>query len=120
MRVREDASDDKKAALMEVAYRDALINHTEPLMAQWAETMGVQPGALKTQRMTSRWGSCHISKGVIKLNSELARKPKYMLEYVLVHELVHLFERGHNARFYGLMDRFLPDWKSRKAALNNS
>lgn len=120
MRVRAGISDDNKAALMEAAYKRALLSVTEPLMAQWAGEMGVQPQELKTQKMRSRWGSCHVTRGVIKLNSELARRPHEQLEYVLVHELVHLFERGHNARFYGLMDKFLPDWRARKQRLNET
>ena len=115
---RSDASDDKKAALMEGAYQHLLLDKARPLMAQWADKMGVHPKQLKTQHMRSQWGSCHVSRGVIKLNSELARKPEAMLEYVLVHELVHLFERGHNARFYAYMDKYLPDWKTRKRQLN--
>lgn len=118
MRVTPHASNEKKAALMEAAYRDLLLAHTAPLMAEWAARMNVQPQELKAQKMTSRWGSCHVSKGIIKLNSELARKPAPLLEYVLVHELVHLFERGHNARFYALMSKFLPDWQARKAQLH--
>lgn len=118
LRVRADAPPEKKAALMEAAYRQALIDKARPLMAHWADVMGVQPQQLKTQKMRSRWGSCHVSRGIIKLNSELARRPEEQLEYVLVHELVHLFERGHNARFYGFMDKYLPDWKARKQRLN--
>lgn len=118
LRVRADAPPEKRAALLEAAYKQALIDKTAPLMARWADAMGVRPQELKTQKMTSRWGSCHVSRGIIKLNSELARKDETLLEYVLVHELVHLFERGHNARFYGLMDKYLPDWKARKQQLN--
>lgn len=118
LHVRADAADDKKAALMEAVYKQQLIDKATPLMAAWADTMGVQPQQLKSQKMRSRWGSCHVSRGIIKLNSELARKDKALLEYVLVHELVHLFERGHNARFYGFMDKYLPDWKARRQLLN--
>lgn len=118
MRVRADAPLDKKASLMEAAYQTMLLQTAQPLMQKWARVMQVQPQGLKMQKMKSRWGSCHVSKRLIKLNSELARKPVALLEYVLVHELVHLFERGHNARFYGLMTRFLPDWQTRKAKLN--
>lgn len=118
LRVRADAPDEKRAALLEAAYKQELIDKATPLMARWADTMGVRPQELKTQKMSSRWGSCHVSRGIIKLNSELAHKDTALLEYVLVHELVHLFERGHNARFYGFMDQYLPDWKARKQRLN--
>lgn len=118
LRVRADAPPEKMAALLEAAYKQELIDKATPLMARWADAMGVRPQELKTQKMSSRWGSCHVSRGIIKLNSELARKDEALLEYVLVHELVHLFERGHNARFYGFMDKYLPDWKARKQRLN--
>ncbi len=118
MAVRADAAAEKRAALLEAAYQQELLVKARPLMAQWSETMGLQPQLLKAQKMKSRWGSCHVSKGIIKLNSELARKPEALLEYVLVHELVHLFERGHNARFYAYMDKYLSDWRARKQRLN--
>ena len=118
LRVRADAPAEKRAALLEAAYKQELVDKAAPLMVRWADVMGVAPQELKTQKMTSRWGSCHVSRGIIKLNSELARKDETLLEYVLVHELVHLFERGHNARFYGFMDKYLPDWKARKQRLN--
>ena len=118
LRVRADAPAEKRAALLEAAYKQELIDKATPLMVRWADVMGVAPQELKTQKMSSRWGSCHVSRGIIKLNSELARKDETLLEYVLVHELVHLFERGHNARFYGFMDKYLPDWKARKQRLN--
>ena len=120
VRVCPDATDEKKAGLMEAAYRRDLLERAEPLMMQWADKMELHPQQLKTQKMRSRWGSCHVTRGVIKLNSELARRPMEQMEYVLVHELVHLFERGHNARFYGLMDKYLPDWRARKQRLNST
>jgi predicted metal-dependent hydrolase len=65
--------------------------------------------------MKSRWGSCNIQNGNIRLNSELAKFPKAALEHVVVHELVHLLEPSHSKRFYSLMNEFLPNWKERKA-----
>lgn len=125
MAVRDGAPNEKKAKLMEAAYREILLQEAADRMAEWTKIMrldeqGLTPQGLAAQKMTSRWGSCHVSRRTIKLNSELARKPKAMLEYVLVHELVHLFERGHNARFYALMDSFLPDWKAARQQLNAS
>ena len=67
--------------------------------------------------MTSRWGTCKTSTAVITLNLALAERPIAALEYVLVHELTHLHERGHGPRFHHLMDTYLPDWRSRRASL---
>jgi hypothetical protein len=68
--------------------------------------------------MRTRWGSCNIRARRIWLSLELARKPVECLEYVLVHELVHLLERRHNQRFIAYMDQFLPTWRLARAELN--
>jgi len=98
--------------------RARLVALARPLMERWARVIGVVPRELRTRRMRTRWGSCNIEARRIWLNLELARHSEELVEYVLVHELVHLLERYHNARFYGLMDRFLPDWRDRRAELN--
>jgi len=68
--------------------------------------------------MKTRWGSCNPRAHTIRLNTELAKKPRECLEYVLVHELVHLLEPTHNARFLALMDQFMPKWPFHRDALN--
>ena len=68
--------------------------------------------------MRTRWGSCNIEARLIWLNLELAKKPPQYLEYILVHEMVHLLERHHNGRFRRLMDRFLPNWRLLREELN--
>lgn len=67
--------------------------------------------------MRTRWGSCNVNARRISLNLELARMPERCLEYVVVHELVHLLERRHNDRFWMLMDRFMPEWRLHRAEL---
>lgn len=68
--------------------------------------------------MKTRWGSCNVKRHTIRLSTELAKKPVECLEYVVVHELVHLLEPSHNARFVALMDRFLPQWRFCRGVLN--
>ena len=68
--------------------------------------------------MKTRWGSCNSAAGSIRLNTDLAKKPPESLEYILVHELAHLIEPTHNARFLSLMDRLMPNWRQLKDALN--
>jgi predicted metal-dependent hydrolase len=68
--------------------------------------------------MKTKWGSCNHRAGTIRLNTELAKKPKECLEYVVVHEMVHLLEHTHNARFISIMDRFMPHWRLRRDQLN--
>lgn len=89
----------------------------EPLIFRWESIMGVRSKSLVYRDMTSRWGSCNPQTGRICLNIQLVNYPAECLEYVIVHELCHLLERGHGPRFKALMDRFLPDWRERKALL---
>jgi len=72
------------------------------------------------QRMKTRWGSCNPATGAIRLNTELAKKPEECLEYIVVHELMHLLERNHTDRFTRLMDQHLPRWRERRALLNGA
>ena len=70
--------------------------------------------------MKTKWGSCNVGAQRVWLNLELAKKPVQCLEYIVVHELVHLLERNHTERFIALMDRHLPDWRARREVLNGS
>lgn len=79
--------------------------------------MGTRVADWGVKRMRTRWGTCNIRARRIWLNLELAKHPAECLEYVVVHEMVHLLERYHNARFKALMDTFLPDWRERKRTL---
>ncbi|WP_234988142.1 M48 family metallopeptidase [Demequina sp. NBRC 110056] len=87
------------------------------LMPLWCAEFDVVPPHVSLRIMRSRWGSCRAATRRISLNLELARRGYEMTEYVLVHELAHLFELNHGPRFYALMDRHLPDWRERKARL---
>jgi len=88
------------------------------LLPRWESTLGVQARRLFVQRMRTKWGSCNPASGSIRLNSELAKKPKECLEYVLVHELAHLIEPRHGRRFLALLDDVLPGWESHRQRLN--
>lgn len=80
--------------------------------------LGVRVRRFFVQRMKTKWGGCTPAAGSIRLNAELAKKPRECLEYLVVHEMAHLLEPTHNARFIGLMDRFMPDWRHRRDLLN--
>lgn len=99
-------------------YQAELRLTAELMLRDWAGRMGVTPTGLVTRRMRSQWGSCNTRSGKIALNTELARRPKKCLEFVIVHELAHLIVPGHSKAFYAVMDRFLPDWRKRKAVLD--
>ena len=89
-----------------------------PMIANWSSKIGVSPGDLFVQKMKTRWGSCNIANGNIRLNTELVKKPKELLEFVVVHELTHLLEKNHSKRFYSLMDKFMPSWKEKSRQLD--
>jgi hypothetical protein len=102
------------------ALRKALKSSAPPLVAHWAGVMGLATPDITIRRMTSRWGTCNTQTRRITLNLELAQRDATLLEYVIVHELAHLVERGHNARFYAVMDTHMPDWRARRRALNGN
>ncbi|MCG8620319.1 MAG: M48 family metallopeptidase [Desulfobacterales bacterium] len=115
---RPGAGSDKKKAVLDGWYREQLRHEVKKLLDVWAPAIGVAAKDVGIRRMKTRWGSCNIRAARIWVNLALIRLDPVFLEYVVVHELIHLLEPGHNKRFYGFMDRFLPDWRSRKTALN--
>lgn len=115
--VRPGTSRAQRAALVEAWYRAQLAAAVPPLQARWERALGVRAARISYRSMKTRWGSCSTKPRTIRLNSELARLDPACLEYVLVHELVHLLEPSHNARFKALMDRHLPTWRATREAL---
>ncbi len=93
---------------------------TPALVAQYERKMGVKVQRIAYRSMVSRWGSCTPRTGRICINVQLARFPVECLEMVVVHELCHLLEANHGARFYAHMDTYLPDWRARKALLRTA
>lgn len=87
-------------------------------LEKWEARMGVKTERFSVRKMKTRWGSCTPLTRSIRLNSELGRKSPECLEYVVVHELAHLIERSHNARFKAILDRFMPDWREIEGLLN--
>jgi predicted metal-dependent hydrolase len=118
LRVRPDTDASKKAVLVEEWYRREIRAALTPLLRKWHPLVGAAPNQVFVQRMRTKWGSCNARTGNIRLNTELARKPRACLEYILVHELVHLLEPTHNDRFTRLMARFMPSWQIQRSELN--
>jgi predicted metal-dependent hydrolase len=118
LRVRPRTKKDARQALIEKWYRDELRAAVQPMLRHWERRLGVKVEHLYVRRMKTRWGSCNPDARTIRLNTELATRPPEQLEYIVVHELVHLIEPTHNARFHALMDRYMPDWKRRREALS--
>lgn len=119
MTVRPGTPTDKRQALLEAWYRTQVREAAQPLLRKWQAIMGVQAGKLLVQRMKTKWGSCNPKTGLIRLNTDLAKKPPEHLEYVIVHELAHLIEASHGERFVATMDMFLPKWQHLRDGLNS-
>ena len=99
-------------------YREQLKKQIPPLLDKWQNKIGVEVSDWGVKQMKTKWGSCNIEAKRIWLNLELAKKPKQCLEYIIVHELMHLLERHHNEHFKSLMDKHMPQWRSHKEELN--
>ena len=110
-----ESSLDTRKKLLTAWYAQEVKSAALTLVDKWEPVLGVKAGRLSVQKMKSKWGSCNVQNGNIRLNSELAKFPKGALEHVIVHELIHLLEPSHSTRFYSLMDEFLPNWKALKA-----
>jgi len=120
LQVRPGSSTAARGAVIDAWYRRQLKEALPSLVTKWESLMGVKVKKLHVQKMKTRWGSCNTRTHHIRFNSELAKKPPEHLEYVVVHELVHLLEPSHNARFKSLMDHFLPNWRFYKDQLNQT
>ena len=120
MRVRPSTSRDAREAMLYRWYRAQLREHIPEIVAKWEQKIGVMVTEWRIRRMKTRWGTCNPEAGRIWLNSELAKKPVSCLEYVVVHEMIHLIERGHNERFRGILERVMPGWRTRLDELNRA
>ncbi|MFY9611636.1 MAG: SprT family zinc-dependent metalloprotease [Blastocatellia bacterium] len=118
LRVRPGASDEKKQTIVEEWYREQLKQAASSLIAKWEPLVGVKVERFFVQKMKTKWGSCNPESSSIRLNTDLAKKPPQCLEYIVVHEMIHLLEGTHNARFTALMDQFMPQWRFCRAELN--
>ena len=101
-------------------YRSELKARIPALIAKWEPEIGVKVAQWGVKKMKTKWGTCNIDARRIWLNLELAKKPVQCLEYIVVHEMVHLLERHHNDYFRELMDRFMPQWRLYKDQLNEA
>lgn len=120
LRTRRGADRDKREAALLKWYRGHLREHVPPLLAKWEVKVGATVAEVCIKKMKTRWGSCNVDARRIWLNLELAKKPAACVEYILVHEMVHLLERHHTARFRAHMDRLMPSWRIHRQELNRA
>jgi predicted metal-dependent hydrolase len=116
-----DKSYDRAARekIMDAWYRKTLKARIPALKEKWEQRMQVHVSEVRIRKMKTKWGTCNVRARRIWLNLELAKYDDSILEYIFVHEMVHLLERKHNRRFYSLMDSYLPDWKERKKIMGS-
>lgn len=118
LHVRPGTDTEHKRKILEAWYREQVREAVPPLLALWEPVVGGKVARYFVQTMKTKWGSCNPANRSIRLNTELAKKPRQCLEYILVHELLHLREPSHNQRFVSLMDQTMPAWRTLRELLN--
>ena len=116
--IKEGYLTEQRAELMKEWYRGKLKYLLAELVPKWEAILNVKANQVKVQTMKTKWGSCNTENRNILFNIELAKKPIECIEYVVVHELLHLIERKHNDLFRAYLDKYFPNWKAIKSSLN--
>ena len=116
--VRKESTAEQRESFIREWYRKSLKSEITRLLPKWEKVTGLKASGWQTKYMTTRWGTCNIKTGKIWLNLQLAKKTPECLEYIILHELVHLTEKNHNERFVSLMDSYMPMWREIKKTLN--
>lgn len=118
LKVRPGSRPEKRAQVIHEWHKRQLHEAVPPLIHRWESKLEVNVNHYYLQRMKTKWGSCNHRAGNIRLNTELVKKPKDLLEYIIVHEMAHLIEPTHNERFVSLLDQHYPGWREARAELN--
>jgi hypothetical protein len=116
--VRPGSDERKRADVMHEWHKSLLHEVVPSLIRKWEPKLGVSVAGYFLQRMKTKWGSCNQRAGHIRINTELVKKPKDLLEYVVVHEMVHLLEPTHSERFIALLTEHYPTWREARMELN--
>jgi len=116
--VRPGSSAAKREAVMHDWHKALLHEAVSPLIKKWESKLGVSVSDYHLQRMKTKWGSCNRRAGSIRLNTELVKKPRDLLEYVVVHEMLHLVEPTHSERFVAILGQHYPSWREARTELN--
>ena len=116
--VRQGSSAAKRAAVMHEWHKCLMHEAVRELIERWEPRLGLEVSGYFLRRMKTKWGSCNHRARTIRLNTELVKKPKDLLEYVVVHEMLHLIEPTHSERFVGLLSKHYSNWREARAELN--
>src|SRR5450756_179072 len=118
--IRRGTSSDQRETILLRWHREQLKALIPPLLKKWQPILGVQVADWGIKKMKTKWGSCNTAARRVWFNLELAKKPMQCLEYIVVHELVHLLERHHNERFMALMEMHIPQWRQYRQMLSRT
>ncbi len=118
--VKMGTNTQNRQKLLNEWYRGQLHTVTQAFISKWEDRIGIELNSWSIKKMRTKWGSCNIEKRNILINLNLAKAPVECIEYIVVHEMVHLLERHHNDNFKSHMDRYLPEWKQCRDLLNQS
>jgi len=117
--VRENSTTAQREKYIREWYRKQLKEEIERLLPKWEKITGLKCNSWQIKYMTTRWGTCKPKARKIWLNLQLAKKPPECLEYIILHELIHILEKRHNERFKSFISKYMPMWKEIKSTLNN-
>ena len=120
LHIKPNTTTENRYKLLQEWYRRELYDIVSQLVAKWEKQIGIKLNTFQIKKMRTKWGSCNIEKRTLLLNLYLARELIECIEYIVVHEMVHLLQRHHDDIFKSYMDRFLPDWKNRRDLLSQS
>jgi len=120
MYVKPNSTLKHREKLLEDWYRSEIKKQIALLLEKWSKIIGVRVNKVSVRKMKTKWGTCNTASKRILLNLELAKKPAHCLEYVFVHEMIHILEKKHSDKFMTKMDSFMPNWKQLKQELNKS
>jgi predicted metal-dependent hydrolase len=119
LRVPPGTAKSKKQQILDKWYRRLVQEAAPPLIRKWEPVIGVRINKIFYRKMKSHWGSCNYRRQTIRINTELAKKSPVCLEYVIVHEMLHIIESGHNQHFYRHMNSYVPNWKIIRKKMNS-
>jgi len=119
MYVRPDSTKAKRQEFLDKWYSKILKEAALAIIKEWEGRIGVEVKKLFVRKMKTHWGSCNSTRQTLRLNSELAKRKRECLEYVIVHEMLHIIEKSHNRHFYSLLNRYLPAWKIIRKRMNS-
>jgi len=118
LRIRPNTSREKREQIMQEWLRNRMRNNLAELIPKWESIVSVKASYYGIKRMRTKWGSCNSEQKRIWLNLELAKKTPQCLEYVLVHEIIHILEPKHSDRFFELLDEYMPTWRIHRDTLD--